>query len=74
MLKGPPAAVAYSTTVFAPHPEAEMEPVNAGQTLFVIEMVGAPGMVQAPGTVVTAAEEGLDIVMSVSQRHLVTML
>ena len=43
MLQGPVGEVAYSNTVPAPQPEAEMEPVKAGQTLFTMEMVGAVG-------------------------------
>lgn len=43
VLQGPAAEVAYSTTEPAPQPAAEMEPVKNGQSLLVIEILGAAG-------------------------------
>ena len=37
-------------------------------------VMAAVGFVQVPGTVVIAADEGLNIVLSVSQTHLVSMV
>ena len=55
---GPVGPVAYSTTVPAPQPVAEIVPVVAGQVLFVMDSVGAPGLVQVPGAVVTPLDSG----------------
>ena len=74
VLQGPAAFVAHSNTVPAPQPVAEIVPVVDGQTLFTIVIVGCVGIVHVPGTVVTAADIGLEIVLSISQLHLVSML
>jgi hypothetical protein len=74
VLHGPPALVAHSNTVPAPHPVAEIVPVVDGQTLFTMVIVGCVGVVHVPGTVVTAADIGLEMVLSISQLHLVSML
>jgi hypothetical protein len=74
VLHGPPALVAHSNTVPAPHPVAEIVPVVDGQTLFTMVIVGCVGIVHVPGTVVTAADIGLEMVLSISQLHLVSML
>jgi hypothetical protein len=74
VLHGPPALVAHSKTVPAPQPVAEIVPVVDGHTLLVIVIVGCVGFVHVPGTVAIAADVGLDIVLSISQLHLVSML
>ncbi len=67
--QGPPALVAYSRTVPAPQPVAEIVPVIEGQTLSVIVIVGVAGVVHVPGTVVTATDGVLLCVLSTSQLH-----
>ena len=60
--------VAYSTTVPAPQPDAEIVPTKEGSTLLTIESVGAFGKpIQTSGAVVTATDAGLLIVASLSQ-------
>jgi hypothetical protein len=66
--------VAYSTTVPAPHPLAEIEPDTEGHTLLAIKSVGRSGVVQVAGAVATAVDIGLITVASLSQMHRVTML
>jgi hypothetical protein len=44
-----------------------------GQTLFVIVIVGWVGVVHVPGAVAIAADAGLEIVLSISQLHLVSI-
>jgi hypothetical protein len=62
------ANVAYSITVPAPQPLADIVPVNEGHTLFTIEIVGISGAApQLAGIVLTATEVGLKIVASVLQ-------
>ena len=73
VLHGPAALVAHSKVVPAPHPVADIVPVVDGQTLFVIVIVGWVGFVHVPGAVAIAADEGLDIVLSISQLHLVSI-
>jgi hypothetical protein len=51
-----------------------MVPVVDGHTLFVIVIVGCVGVVHVPGTVAIAVDAGLDMVLSISQLHLVSML
>jgi hypothetical protein len=51
-----------------------MVPMVDGHTLFTMVMVGAEGLIQVPGTVVTGAAIGLEVVPSKSQRHLVSMV
>lgn len=53
--QGPFEFVAYSTTVPAPQPVAEIVPGVEGHTLLVMIRLGAPGAVQVPGTVVPTA-------------------
>jgi hypothetical protein len=74
VLHGPPALVAHSKTVPAPQPVADIVPVVDGHTLFTIVIVGCEGIVHVPGAVITAADIGLEMVLSTSQLHLVSML
>ena len=59
--------MAYSTTVPVPQPLALMLPLVDGHTLSEIVSVGAPGVVQLPGTVVTPVDSGLVMLLSRSQ-------
>ena len=74
VLHGPAALVAHSKVVPAPQPVADMVPVVDGHTLFIIVIVGCVGVVHVPGTVTIAVDVGLDMVLSISQLHLVSML
>ena len=59
--------MAYSVTVPVPQPLALMLPLVDGHTLSVIVSVGASGVVQLPGTVVTPEDSGLVTLLSRSQ-------
>ena len=74
VLHGPATFVAHSKVVPTPQPVAEIVPTVEGQTLLVIVIVGAPGLVQIPGTVEIAAKLGLAVVPSKSHKHLVSIL
>jgi hypothetical protein len=67
--------MAYSTTVPAPHPVAEIVPTNEGGTLLTIERVGAVvAPVQVLGCVTTGVETGLVMAKSPLQLQRVLIL
>jgi len=57
----------------APHPVADIVPVVDGHMLLVIVIVGCVGVVHVPGAVAIAADAGLEMVLSISQLHLVSI-
>lgn len=71
---GPFASVAYSKTVPGPQPLAEIVPVTDGHTLLVMTKVGASGVAQVPGAVVTPVEAGLKVLASESHKQRVWMV